>query len=147
MIGDLATPCDRPPAGWGCTRGLGHDGPCAAHQLRPLWAPLLAATPLPRAEPSADVPAALMHQAGGHGRLLWHNSFNWSSNNFDGTRDEIALEFFGPEAAAAGEQMIDNLRQAIFNLSGRIVTDVKIGYHSRLPSRTIVLLELIIVKD
>lgn len=24
--------CDKPPAGWYCTRGAGHTGPCAAHQ-------------------------------------------------------------------------------------------------------------------
>ena len=23
--------CTRPPAGWYCTRGLNHQGPCAAH--------------------------------------------------------------------------------------------------------------------
>lgn len=23
-------PCTRPPAGWRCTRGIGHEGPCAA---------------------------------------------------------------------------------------------------------------------
>lgn len=23
-------PCTKPPAGWRCTRGAGHDGPCAA---------------------------------------------------------------------------------------------------------------------
>ncbi len=25
-----ASPCDKPPPGWRCTRGLGHEGPCAA---------------------------------------------------------------------------------------------------------------------
>ena len=25
-----ASPCDKPPAGWRCTRAIGHDGPCAA---------------------------------------------------------------------------------------------------------------------
>jgi hypothetical protein len=25
-----APPCTRPPAGWYCTRGDGHNGPCAA---------------------------------------------------------------------------------------------------------------------
>lgn len=26
----MNTNCDRPPAGWQCTRDRGHDGPCAA---------------------------------------------------------------------------------------------------------------------
>lgn len=25
--------CDVPPQGWFCTRGAGHAGPCAAHQI------------------------------------------------------------------------------------------------------------------
>lgn len=28
--------CDRPPIGWRCTRGRGHEGPCAAVSLRQL---------------------------------------------------------------------------------------------------------------
>lgn len=26
----MAEPCPVPPAGWACTRGYGHEGPCAA---------------------------------------------------------------------------------------------------------------------
>jgi hypothetical protein len=26
--------CTRPPSGWECSRPAGHDGPCAARQLR-----------------------------------------------------------------------------------------------------------------
>ncbi len=29
-MSDLAPTCDRPPAGWSCSRARGHDGPCAA---------------------------------------------------------------------------------------------------------------------
>lgn len=28
--GNPDEPCTKPPAGWRCTRGAGHDGPCAA---------------------------------------------------------------------------------------------------------------------
>lgn len=28
--------CTRPPEGWSCSRGEGHQGPCAATQLKPL---------------------------------------------------------------------------------------------------------------
>lgn len=30
----LAQECPRPPAGWRCTRRAGHDGPCAAVEVR-----------------------------------------------------------------------------------------------------------------
>lgn len=30
-----AIPCERPPAGWHCTRGFGHDGPCPTVQDDP----------------------------------------------------------------------------------------------------------------
>ena len=33
--------CDRPPEGWYCTRGLGHEGPCAARPERPMLADML----------------------------------------------------------------------------------------------------------
>lgn len=37
MMADKAAPasCDRPPAGWTCTRAPGHDGPCAAAPAAP----------------------------------------------------------------------------------------------------------------
>ena len=28
-----AKECDRPPEGWYCTRGYGHEGPCAAEPV------------------------------------------------------------------------------------------------------------------
>lgn len=31
--GDPTRPCDRPPEGWYCSRGYGHDGPCPARPL------------------------------------------------------------------------------------------------------------------
>jgi hypothetical protein len=35
---DDTAACTRPPQGWYCTRGLGHEGPCAAHPIAPrLW--------------------------------------------------------------------------------------------------------------
>jgi hypothetical protein len=34
--------CDKAPKGWNCTRGIGHDGPCAAVKA-PWWARLAAA--------------------------------------------------------------------------------------------------------
>lgn len=38
MMADKAAPasCDRPPAGWTCSRASGHDGPCAAAPAAPV---------------------------------------------------------------------------------------------------------------
>lgn len=97
-----------------------------------------------------DVPEALMRLAGGHGRLLWHKSKRWASASLEGTRDEVAIEYFGYEASVAGEWLIVELDEADFALPGRVVADTKIGYHTRLhrpQNRTIVVLELLIVKD
>lgn len=97
--------------------------------------------------PDADVPAALMKQAGGHGRLLWHKSKGWASATFEGSRDEVAFEYFGAEAAAAGERFLANLHDVEIALPGRIVADAKVGYHQPLKERTIAVLELLLVKD
>lgn len=101
-------------------------------------------------DPCPDVPEALMRLAGGHGRLLWHKSKRWASASFEGTRDEVAIEYFGPEASAAGEQLVAGLDDAEFALPGRIVADAALGYHTRLnrpQKRTVAVLELLIVKD
>ena len=97
--------------------------------------------------PDADVPAALMAHAGGHGRLLWHKSKSWASATFEGSRDEVAFEYFGAEAAAAGEQFLANLHDVDIRLPGRILADAKVGYHQPLRERTIAVLELLPVKD
>lgn len=31
---DVTTRCTKVPDGWGCSREKGHDGPCAAYQLK-----------------------------------------------------------------------------------------------------------------
>lgn len=101
-------------------------------------------------EPKADVADALMRMAGGHGRLLWHKSKRWASATFEGSRDEIAFEFLGAEATAAGEHLLSGLFDAEFTLRGRILAHAKIGYHTRLQRpqpRMVVVLELLILKD
>lgn len=106
--------------------------------------------PLPSVEPDPDIPAALMALAGGHGRLLWHKSRPWASASFVGSRDEIALEFFGPEASDAGEAMLMTVHDAEFVLSGRTVADIELRYHTRLyrpTRRSVAILELLLVKD
>lgn len=37
--GAVVKSCDRPPAGWYCTRGKGHEGPCAARKIPPMPRP------------------------------------------------------------------------------------------------------------
>jgi hypothetical protein len=100
--------------------------------------------------PDVDVAAALLALAGGHGRLLWHKSKGWASASFAGSRDEIAIEYFGPEASAAGEQLLTELDRVEFTLPSRVVADARIGYHTRLyrpQPRTIAVIELLIVED
>lgn len=47
-----AGPCDRPPAGWKCSRGYGHSGPCAAVR-RPDPTPIeIARAEYPDADPA-----------------------------------------------------------------------------------------------
>ena len=101
-------------------------------------------------DPNCDVAEALMRMAGGYGRLLWHKSKRWASASLEGSRDEVAFEYLGAEASAAGEQLLVDLRDATFALAGRTVADTQIGYHTRLnrpQPRTIAVLELLIVKD
>ena len=106
--------------------------------------------PQPLVEPDADIPAALMALSGGHGRLLWHKSRPWASAAFSGSRDEIALEYFGAEASDAGEAMLMTVHDAEFVLFGRTVADVELRYHTRLyrpTKRSVAILELLLVKD
>lgn len=100
--------------------------------------------------PNPDVPAALMALAGGHGRLLWHKSKPWTSATFSGTRDEVALEYLGPEASEAGEQLLIKLDDSELSLRGRIFAGAEVRYHTRLnrpQKRTVAVLELLLVED
>lgn len=138
------TSCARAPWGWYCTRPDEHEGACAAVPVRRLPAPEATVDPDP------DVPAALMALAGGHGRLLWHKSRPWASANHAGSRDEVALEFFGGDASDAGEAMLFTMHEAEFVLFGRIVADIVLGYHTRLyrpQKRTIAVIELLLIED
>lgn len=142
--GEYPFGCGRAPHGWKCTRAHGHDGPCAAIPVTP--------APEPRAWVAGDpdVPAALMSMAGGHGRLLWHKSRLWASANFSGSRDEIALEFFGAEASERGEAMLSVLADAEFVVPGRTVADVDLRYHTRLyrpQRRTVAIIEILLVEE
>jgi len=101
-------------------------------------------------EPDADVPAALMALAGGHGRLLWHKSKGWASATFEGSRDELCLEYLGAEAVAAAEPMLMGLRDAEIDLPGRIVAEAELGWNTRLAKpddRIVAVIDLLLVKD
>lgn len=101
-------------------------------------------------EPNPDVAAALMRLADGHGRLLWHHSKRWASANFDGTRDELCLEYIGADAMTAGTALADQLRELEFRLPGRFVADATLGFNRRLQKpmpRFVAVFELLLVKD
>lgn len=100
--------------------------------------------------PDADVPAALMALAGGHGRLLWHKSKPWVSATFSGSRDELCFEYMGAEAVAAGGAMLSGLRDKDIPLPGRIVADAELGWHTQLKKpadRIVAVVELLLVED
>jgi hypothetical protein len=98
--------------------------------------------------PDPDIPAALMALAGGHGRLLWHKSRPWVSANFAGSRDEVAFEYFGSEAVAAGDAMLASMADHEFVLPDRIVVDIELRYFTRLKKptdRTVAVIEMLLV--
>lgn len=103
-----------------------------------------------RLTPNPDVAAALMAQANGHGRLLWHESRPWASANFTGSRDEVAFEYFGREAATIGDVVLAALPDLEFQLEGRTVADATVLWHHRHyrpDQRLVVAFELLLVKD
>jgi hypothetical protein len=78
------------------------------------------------------VRTALKALAGGHGTVLSHDEKAWASITFSGTRHEVVMEFCGPEAVAAGEELIERLPEHEFNLPGHLVADAtitKIDHH------------------
>ncbi len=101
-------------------------------------------------EPNADVAAELMRLADGHGRLLWHHSKRWASANFEGSRDELCLEYIGADAMAAGTALAAQLDELVIRLPGRIVADAQLGFHRSLQKpmpRFVAVFELLLVKD
>jgi hypothetical protein len=72
------------------------------------------------------VRAALKALAGGHGTVLSHDEKAWASITFSGTRHEVVMEFCGPEAVAAGEELIERLPEHEFTLPGQLVADATI---------------------
>lgn len=69
---------------------------------------------------------SLMQLTAGHGAVLCHEERAWASITFSGTRHEIVLEFCGPEAVAAGEELIARLPEHEFAIPGQLVADASI---------------------
>lgn len=86
----------------------------------------LAARLRPRRTLADRVRAALLLLTGGAGTVLGHEEKAWASITFAGTRHEVVLEFCGPDAVAAGEELIERLPDHEFALPGQLVADATI---------------------
>ncbi len=76
---------------------------------------------------SDRVRSALMELTGGHGTALSHLETAWASITFAGTRHEVVLEFCGPEAVVAGEELIERLPDHEFAIARQLVADATIS--------------------
>ena len=81
----------------------------------------------PRRTLSDRVRAALMELTGGQGTALSHSETAWASITFAGTRHEVVLEFCGPEAVAAGEELIERLPDHEFAIPRQLVADASVS--------------------
>lgn len=81
----------------------------------------------PRRTLSDRVRSALMELTGGHGTVLSHLETAWASITFSGTRHEVVLEFCGPEAVVAGEELIERLPDHEFAIARQLVADATIS--------------------
>jgi hypothetical protein len=92
-------------------------------------APLLGLTRFqrPRRTLADRVRSALLAITSGHGTVISHEEKCWASITFSGTRHEVVLEFCGPEAVVAGEELIERLPDHEFALPGQLVADATIA--------------------
>lgn len=106
-----------------------------AHILGPFDQIEVKSQPLPVSAPAALRPrrsladrvrGGLMQLTGGQGTVLGHSEKAWASITFAGTRHEVVLEFCGPEAVAAGEELIERLPDHEFALPGQLVADATV---------------------
>lgn len=81
----------------------------------------------PRRSLADRVRSALLLITGGEGTVLSHEEKSWASITFSGTRHEVVMEFCGAEAAAAGEELIEQLPDHEFTLPGQLVADATIA--------------------
>ena len=97
-------------------------------QIEVKSAPLLGLTRFqrPRCTLADRVRAALLLITAGEGTVLSHEEKAWASITFAGTRHEMVLEFCGPDAVAAGEELIERLPDHEFTLPGQLVADATI---------------------
>ncbi|MEL7783765.1 hypothetical protein AAG607_12135 [Citromicrobium bathyomarinum] len=77
---------------------------------------------------------AVMALADGHGTVAEHRARNWASITFSGTRHKLVLDFEGPAAVEAGEELIARLEDHEFEIPGQLVADAAIKAVDRSPS-------------
>ena len=104
----------------------------------------------PRRTLTDRVRAALMGLTGGRGTVLAHTEKAWASITFAGTRHEVVLEFCGPEAVAAGEELIERLPDHEFAIARQLVADAAISavdHHFGAMERLEVTAVLLLLED
>lgn len=88
--------------------------------------PSLHSVPRIRRTLADRVGAAIKALAGDKGVLLSHQETAWASITFAGTRHQLAFEFCGAAAVAAGEELIERLPDHEFAIPGQLVADATI---------------------
>ncbi|MEE4199259.1 hypothetical protein [Erythrobacter sp.] len=90
---------------------------------------------------------AMLALAQGQAKLISHEETAWNSITFSGTRHEIAFEFTGAQAVAAGEELIAQLPEHEFTIPGQLVADATVrevdhrfGAEERLVATCVLLL-------
>ena len=86
----------------------------------------LAAAFRPRRTTADRVRAAQTGLTGGLGTVRGHEETAWASITFSGTRYRIVFEFCGPEAMAAGEELIERPPDHEFAIPGQLAADATI---------------------
>jgi hypothetical protein len=94
--------------------------------------------------------SALLALGRGKGELVHHSERPWASVTFSGSRHRVRLAFFGAEAVAAGEALIEALPEHEFAIPGQLVADAAVVAveHTALPQpRLEVEAELLLLDD
>jgi hypothetical protein len=94
--------------------------------------------------------SALLSLGHSKGELVHHSEQPWASVTFSGSRHRVRLAFFGAEAVAAGEALIEALPEHEFAIPGQLVADAAVVAveHTALPQpRLEVEAELLLLED
>lgn len=112
--------------------------------------PVMRASEPRRPRPWMNLLSALLDLGQGKGQLVSHAERQWASATFCGTRHRVILAFFGPDAVAAGEALIECLPEHEFTIPRQLVADAAIVSveHQTLPElRLTIEAEVLLLED